>query len=96
MQRWSRMDSRGDVICVLLIRARRRMSVPSEGNVVAGRARYVAVYDAGGSYAVDCSGLWWGLKDVEFARQNPVYHFQYKKNRSLSDVKGRTRNRCFY
>ena len=42
----------GDVSCVPLIRARRRVSVPSESNVVVGRARDVAVYDAGGSYAV--------------------------------------------
>ena len=70
------MDSGGDVSCVLLLRAGRRVSAPSECNVVAGRAGDVAVYDAGGSYAVDRTGSWWGPKDVDFVTQDPVSCFQ--------------------
>ena len=77
VQRWSRLNSGGDVSGLLLIRARRRVPVPS-CNAVAGRARDVAdyIYDAGGSNAVDRSGSWWGPKDVEFVIQDPVYLVQ--------------------
>lgn len=73
------MDSEWDVSYVLFLTGRRRVSVLSECNVVAGQAGDMAVYDASEAtqwIAVQRCGSWWGPRDVELVTQDPVYYFK--------------------